>query len=107
VRITQPLPKVKSSTALVSRVVNLTSDFPQRVAPFQNDWQFYNASMISERESTQSEQMIDMVPQNASRPGAYEEPTLLALFRLIIKDPAVDHDFRTCATCKRYGITEI
>jgi hypothetical protein len=32
---------------------------------------------------------------------------LLALFRLLVRNPPRDHDFRTCPICKRYGITEI
>ena len=34
-------------------------------------------------------------------------PELLALFRLLLREPPVDHDFRTCPVCKRYGITGI
>ena len=64
--------------------------------------------MISRRESIPTEQMIGKTPQNDGRHDrASEEATLLALFRLFMKDPAADHDFRACATCKRYGITEI
>ncbi len=32
---------------------------------------------------------------------------LLALFRLLVREPPRDHDFRTCPVCKRYGITKI
>jgi hypothetical protein len=32
---------------------------------------------------------------------------LLALFRLLIREPPKDHDFRACPICKRYGITKI
>jgi hypothetical protein len=91
----------------VSRVVNLTRDFQQRVTPFQNEALSYNAPMISEQESPQSD-MIDMTPHNAGHPERPpEEVTMLALFRLLMKDPGANHDFHTCATCKRYGITEI
>jgi len=54
------------------------------------------------------------------RPKAEEQPEtqketaqdgrqaeLIALFRLLMRDPPQDHDFRTCPICKRYGITEI
>jgi hypothetical protein len=32
---------------------------------------------------------------------------LLALFRLLVREPPKDHDFRACPICKRYGITRI
>jgi hypothetical protein len=32
---------------------------------------------------------------------------IVALFRLLMREPPSDHDFRTCPICKRYGITEI
>lgn len=32
---------------------------------------------------------------------------LMALFRLLLKQPPKDHDVRTCPICKRYRITEI
>ena len=34
-------------------------------------------------------------------------PELLALFRLLIREPPPDHDFNACPICKRYGITRI
>jgi len=32
---------------------------------------------------------------------------LLALFRLLAREPPSDHDFKTCVVCKRYGISHI
>ena len=32
---------------------------------------------------------------------------LVALFRLLLKNPPPEHDFKTCPICKRYGITSI
>lgn len=32
---------------------------------------------------------------------------LVALFRLLLREPPPDHDFKTCPLCKRYGITSI
>jgi hypothetical protein len=32
---------------------------------------------------------------------------LLALFRLLVREPPKDHDFRACPICKGYGITKI
>ena len=43
-------------------------------------------------------------PANAA-PGP--SPELLALFRLLVREPPTDHDFRTCPICKQYGITGI
>jgi hypothetical protein len=34
-------------------------------------------------------------------------PELLALLRLLVREPPAGHDFSTCAICKRYGITGI
>jgi hypothetical protein len=33
--------------------------------------------------------------------------SLLPLFRLLVREPPKDHDFKTCPICKRYGISEI
>jgi hypothetical protein len=43
------------------------------------------------------------VEQQAECDGA----DLLPLFRLLARQPAKDHDFRTCPICKKHGITEI
>jgi len=32
---------------------------------------------------------------------------LLALFRILMKEPPPDHDFATCPICKRFGLTSI
>jgi hypothetical protein len=36
-----------------------------------------------------------------------ERGALLALLRLLMREPPPGHDFKTCPICKRYGITEI
>jgi len=36
-----------------------------------------------------------------------DRTALLALFRLLVREPPRDHDFRTCPICKRYGLTKI
>jgi hypothetical protein len=36
-----------------------------------------------------------------------QQAALLALFRLLSREPPADHDFKTCETCKKYGITGI
>jgi hypothetical protein len=40
-------------------------------------------------------------------PESAREAAVLALFRLLMREPPPDHDFRTCPLCKRYGITGI
>jgi len=32
---------------------------------------------------------------------------LVTLFRLLLREPPAEHDFRTCPICKRYGIKKI
>jgi hypothetical protein len=32
---------------------------------------------------------------------------LIALFRLLVREPGKEHDFQTCPTCRRHGITSI
>lgn len=44
-------------------------------------------------------------PQSKTAPEP--SPELLALFRLLMREPPADHDFGTCLICKRYGITGI
>ena len=36
-----------------------------------------------------------------------ENSDLIVLLRLLTKQPPREHDFRTCAICKRYGLTKI
>jgi hypothetical protein len=53
-------------------------------------------------------------PNGEAQPEKQKETTqdarraeLIALFRLLVREPPPDHDFRTCPICKRYGITSI
>jgi hypothetical protein len=36
-----------------------------------------------------------------------EQGALLALLRLLTREPPPGHDFTTCPVCKRFGITKI
>ena len=36
-----------------------------------------------------------------------QDTDLTPLFRVLMRQPAKDHDSRTCPICKRYNITEI
>lgn len=50
------------------------------------------------------------LPSTEVKPEGIEESeraALLALFRLLVREPPRDHDFRACPICKRYGITKI
>jgi hypothetical protein len=49
-------------------------------------------------------------PAAPSPPGfenTKKRADLVTLFRLLMRQPAADHDFRSCPICKRYGILEI
>jgi len=37
----------------------------------------------------------------------HSAPDLLPLFRLLMREPAQGHDFKTCPICTRYGIDRI
>lgn len=54
---------------------------------------------------TKNEDIVDEKSDAAA--GGEARAELLALFRLLLKQPPKDHDVRTCPICKRYGITEI
>jgi hypothetical protein len=36
-----------------------------------------------------------------------DRAVLVALFRLLMREPPADHDCRTCPICKRHGIKDI
>lgn len=65
--------------------------------------------MIKNPEPISGESALPAVIQNETgdqqRDG--ERLELIALFRLLMREPPADHDFRTCPICKRYGITRI
>ena len=55
----------------------------------------------SKGQSDNGESHVEQVAQNDERAD------LIALLRLLIREPPADHDFHTCPICKRYGITRI
>jgi hypothetical protein len=70
--------------------------------------------MQSKRHSKQSNNLdgFPSLPQKgAEEPlkasSETPSPELLALFRLLVREPPPDHDFNACPVCKRYGITHI
>jgi hypothetical protein len=50
----------------------------------------------------QREYIKEEAPDQRGEPGA-----LLALLRLLTREPPPSHDFKTCPVCKQYGITKI
>jgi hypothetical protein len=48
------------------------------------------------------------IQSTGARPAAeIGRADVLALFRLLMREPPTDHDFKSCPICKRYGITAI
>jgi len=46
--------------------------------------------------------------ESTAKNGGKTEPAdVVALFRLLLREPTSDHNFATCPTCKRYGLTRI
>jgi hypothetical protein len=72
---------------------------------------------IAPRESSElhAQTASSLLPQEKQREAVKESskakpavsPELLALIRLIIREPPADHDFGTCPICKHYGIKSI
>ena len=54
-----------------------------------------------ENESTVKVELSELLPPEVAR------GELMTLLRLLMREPPPDHDFETCLTCKRYGITGI
>lgn len=57
-----------------------------------------------ESHNNQSERERDKEKEAARKIRRAE---LIALFRILTKEPAPDHDFNTCPICKRFGLTSI
>ncbi len=58
--------------------------------------------MSAKRESHEERRHAERATERQDEPNA-----LLALLRLLTREPQPGHDFKTCAICKRYGITQI
>ena len=54
-----------------------------------------------EDESKMEAELSELLSPEAAR------SELLTLLRLLVREPPPDHDFETCPTCRRYGITGI
>ena len=52
--------------------------------------------------ASEGKDQTSKLPESERGSGA-----LLALLRLLTREPPAGHDFKTCPVCKRYGITEI
>jgi hypothetical protein len=57
--------------------------------------------------SSEGGSILEGTADRSANSAAPEQPELLALFRLLMKQPPREHDCRTCPICKRYGIDEI
>jgi hypothetical protein len=67
--------------------------------------------MQSKRHSKQNLDHQDYPQNKGDSSGetgvAMPSSEILALFRLLVREPPPGHDFKTCPDCKRYGITGI
>lgn len=65
-----------------------------------------NLLMLSEKKPNNSSiaEAVDKEQEGAQKIRRAE---LLALFRILMKEPPPGHDFRTCPICKEFGITSI
>ena len=65
-----------------------------------------NLLMLSEKKPNNSSiaEAVDKEQEGAQKIRRAE---LLALFRILVKEPPPGHDFRTCPICKEFGITSI
>jgi hypothetical protein len=45
--------------------------------------------------------------EKKSKEGDNDLDSLLPLFRLLVRQPPKDHDFKACPICQRYGITKV
>lgn len=63
--------------------------------------------MKTEQENPNGIQGRDTVSASSGDVSAADPAALLALFRLLLREPPADHDFITCPICKEYGITGI
>ena len=67
--------------------------------------------MMPETEKPSNNQIENESTVEADLPEVLSPETaraeLMTLLRLLMREPQPDHDFETCLTCKRYGITGI
>jgi hypothetical protein len=63
---------------------------------------FMPAKQGSEEGKPQRENGQPESPDQQGEPGA-----LLALLRLLTREPSPGHDFKTCPVCKNFGIKKI
>ena len=59
------------------------------------------------RASKNAPQSEETAPTEVRLADEEEKAHLIPLFRLLMKRPPANHDFRTCPICTQYGITEI
>ena len=65
-----------------------------------------NLLMLSEKKPNNSS-IAETVDKEQEAAQKIRRAELLALFRILMKEPPPGHDFRTCPICKEFGITSI
>ena len=80
----------------------------QKMPPFAKFRCGYYWFLMKEREPN-SEESTSSMASRAQGDEKREEPhaELVALFRLLMREPPTGHDFRTCPSCKQCAITTI
>jgi len=77
-------------------------------APFAAFPKRYDSGMMSDQDTSASSDQIKPKSQDKKETAqTIRRAELLALFRILMKEPPPDHDFRTCPICKEFGITSI
>jgi hypothetical protein len=78
----------------------------RKVAPSKNFLNRYDVLLMpSRRRSIPDQNARDDTADKT--PEESERADLVALFRLLLREPPPDHDFQTCPICERYGIKRI
>jgi hypothetical protein len=63
--------------------------------------------MSEESEQASKPEVKSQGQRTEVRDDQNERGALTALLRLLLREPPPNHDFKTCPTCRRYGITKI
>lgn len=91
---------------------SIYADFVYRIHQ-QSNYVEYCSILCDPRSDQASALMTETIQNNYIHEAAEEpakpniDPSLIALFRLLTRQPPADHDFATCPICKRYGIESI
>lgn len=64
------------------------------------------SSVTNERDNPKTQSVTEQ-PHKDSNERDASLRNILPFFRLLMREPPREHDFKTCPTCKRYGIDRI